>query len=173
MFRILGENVKVHWVSDPVLTLDVLRNLKDRHGEELVVADVSKRKVLWYDPGNTRIDAAEPMFVFELPYFSIKVRSQHWFDFREEVRKHLADDTRCRTLYGGKFFKIHNENNVICLSPSEREFLVAEVIKNEEDCSHVSRNYWKHTGGAFHDEEAVEEYLLRQEGKIICLNDRR
>lgn len=173
MFRIIGENIKVHWVSEPVLAVEVLQNLKERHRQEYAIADVSKKTELWYDPGNTFLTDAEPLFTFRLPNFALNVRSQHWFDFREEVRKHLADDDRSCKLYDGLFFKLHNENSVICLSLGERDEILAEVGKNEEKYSKIARLCWKHMGGAFHDEEVAEEYLLKQQGKIINLSDRR
>lgn len=171
LYRLVGENIKIHVMTDEKVLLDVLENLTERfENQEFFVSLDRKKNDFFWDPGSgLRFDPNEIKFSFKLSDgFCIHVRSQHWFSFLNCVRENLIDTSRSESVYGGLFFKIHGELHIACLSKQQKDELVKQIAEKTEEYGDIAKEQWAHLK-SFDDEAWYDEYLLRQEGKIVSL----
>lgn len=126
------DGLKTHFCSSYPLAQQVLENAQERYGnyDMTIHMDTVKHKEVHWDDGGMVL-AAKKHIKFNLGKITVTCWLHHWEAFQQMVKVRLEDDERFKNTYNGKFYKLHSANTVICLSPSERDKLLAHIQKRK------------------------------------------
>jgi len=96
--------------------------LCSRFGNDFRLQEKEIQEVVW-DVGGAVL-GKDIFFEFKLDdNYTLRVRSQHWFKFKEMVSK------LPQKKYRGKFHKLHSELYAICMTEEQLNCLLVYVIR--------------------------------------------
>jgi hypothetical protein len=173
-YRITADGVKIHWATDTDVVYSVLSNLKERFdlepGKYELSSDLRKKKIFWESGRASYLSEDEPRFSFFLSGgLELVVKAQYWAEFKTQVALFIMDNERSTRLYDGKFYKLHAQLHVLCLSEIQKEDLIKQIAERSEEYDTLAQNLWCNLV-SFPEVSRFSEYLLKYDNMASPLN---
>ena len=136
MFRITAEGAKIHWTNMSEVAFNVAEDLKKRFDMvkiEMIPLEQKEDEFI-FDLGGILVNS-DIKFWRLSDGLAIGCREHHMVIFNEVIKEEFT--TKKYVQYGSKFFKIHGNMHVLCLSPQQKEefyrFFRKTVIEKEKN----------------------------------------
>jgi len=138
MYVVGGEDLKNHFCSNLYLAQQVVKNLSKRYAEKesSLLSYNSDNQYLFHYPGTVFGETQ----AIDLAGLTIRFYLIHWPEFKCKIE--TLNDPLQEERYDGRFFKVHTDNNILCLSLSQKTQLLQDLKKNSEIYDKLAKQQW-------------------------------